>query len=79
MTVLSADINRAAGMQNLRDLSKFMTNVIVDPETRSATMRGVRYATSLLSEVSVAMVIDGSCYGPIILRYLGSSRPARNI
>jgi hypothetical protein len=56
-----------------------MNNVIIDSETRVATIRGVRYVAGLLSEVSVALLIDGSHYGPIILRYLGGIRPARNI
>jgi iron complex outermembrane receptor protein len=71
MTVMSADFIRDAGIQDLRDISKFTPNLIIDPETKSAKMRGIGGANGLLTEPSVALVIDGIYYGRNTYLFMG--------
>lgn len=63
MTVMSANFIKDAGVDNLRDIAKFTPNVEINPELRSAKMRGIGGSAGALVEPAVALVVDGIFYG----------------
>lgn len=63
MTVMSEALLKEAGMENLRDIAKFTPNVEINPELRSAKMRGIGGSAGALVEPAVALVVDGVFYG----------------
>ena len=77
ISVFSSDFLESAGIADMRDMSKFTPNVEIDPENKSAKIRGiggssgVGGAASLLTDPAVALVVDGVYYGRSSYLFMG--------
>lgn len=71
MSVFDDEFLRDAGIADLRDLAKFIPNVSINPEFKTAKMRGVGTKAGALTEPAVALVYDGIYYGRDSYLFLG--------